>query len=93
MQVTENIDVICQHSSDGTIIPLRVRIKDEEGESHVYNIKGYKDLSHRGALELPNGVFVCNNSLSFECKIIVFGRQKTIWLYYSLTQHKWGATV
>lgn len=24
-------DVICQHKADGTIIPLRIRIKDEDG--------------------------------------------------------------
>lgn len=26
------IDVICQHSKDGTIIPLRIRFVDDNGE-------------------------------------------------------------
>lgn len=25
-------DVICQHKKDGTIIPLKLRIEDEDGE-------------------------------------------------------------
>ena len=37
-------DVICQHKTDGTIIPLKIRITDEDGEYQVYNIKSYKDV-------------------------------------------------
>lgn len=32
-------DVICQHKIDGSIIPLKIRITDEDGEYQVYNIK------------------------------------------------------
>ena len=36
------VDVICRHSTDGTLIPMRIRVKDVEGEYHIYNIKEYK---------------------------------------------------
>ena len=45
-------DVICQHKTDGTIIPLKIRITDEDGEYQVYNIKSYKDVSNRTAYTL-----------------------------------------
>ena len=45
MRMGKAVDVICQHSADGTIIPIRVRVKDEDGEYHAYTIKGYKDIA------------------------------------------------
>ena len=45
MQRAVPVDVICQHSRDGSLIPIRVRVVDEEGEFQSYTIKGYKDDS------------------------------------------------
>ena len=39
----KQIDVICQHTRESKIIPLRIRLQDEDGEFHNYNIKEYKD--------------------------------------------------
>ena len=86
------VDVICQHSRDGTIIPIKVRIVDEDGEYQTYRIKGYKDLSHRGTVEMPDGVFVTNRTLIFDCDITAFGRQKTIRLYYEPSKTIWKMT-
>ena len=52
----KRVDVICQHSRDGEVIPLRIRVCDEEGELHAYTIKGYKDLSGRGAYTTRDGI-------------------------------------
>lgn len=52
------IDFICQYTMEGKIIPLRIRLRDEDGELQEYTIKGYRDTS-----EFSN--------TSFECKIIV----------------------
>ena len=41
------IDVICQHNKDGEIIPMRLRLCDDDGEPHAFTIKSYKDLSHK----------------------------------------------
>ena len=35
------IDVICQHSRDGKITPMKIRVIDEDGEYLEYKIKGY----------------------------------------------------
>ena len=60
------VDVICQHSADGTIIPLRIWLTDEDGMKQTYTIKGYRDLSHQGTREMPDGVYVSNNTLIYE---------------------------
>ena len=86
------VDVICQHSLDGTIIPLRVRIKDEEGEYQAYTIKDYRDLSHQGTRIMPDGVYVTNQTLVYECNITVFGRTKKIRLYYETGGTVWKMT-
>lgn len=87
---SEALDVICQYNSDGTIIPLRIRIKDGEGEQQTYTIKGFKDLSYKGTYRLPNGILVTNDMLSYECRIPVLGRLRTIWLTYSLSRNQWS---
>ena len=42
--IGQSVDVICQHCRDGTIIPMRVRLKDEEGMLQSYTIKGYRKV-------------------------------------------------
>ena len=37
----KSIDVICQHTKDCKIIPLRIRLEDEDGNLQTYNIKWY----------------------------------------------------
>ena len=86
------VDVICQHSADGTVIPLRVRLTDEDGQKQVFTIKEYMDLSHRGCYTTPDGVFVTDRNLMFECKIIVINVMKKITLYYSPSTTIWTMT-
>ena len=33
------VDVICQHNKDGSMIPMRVRLTDEDGAVQTYTIK------------------------------------------------------
>ena len=86
------VDVICQHCRDGRMIPLRVRVKDEEGEYQAYTIKAYTDLTHLGTRSMPDGVFVKDNTLVYECEISVFGRKKMIRLYYEPEDTVWRMT-
>ncbi len=74
---------------DGTVIPIRIRFEDEEGARQVFSIKEYKDLSHRGTFTHADGMYVTNEMLVFECKIVVFGRKKVIKLYYDTGKSKW----
>ena len=92
MRMGKAVDVICQHSADGTIIPIRVRVKDEDGEYHAYTIKGYKDLSHQGTRQMPDGVYVTDRTLVYECNIITFNRKKMIRLYYKPDDVVWYMT-
>ncbi|MCR4787702.1 MAG: hypothetical protein K5888_03860 [Lachnospiraceae bacterium] len=87
------VDVICQHSRDGTVSPIRIRVVDDDGEYQTYTIKGFTDVSHRGTREMPDGVFVTDRTLVFECNIMTFGRQKMIRLYYEPSCTIWKMTV
>ena len=91
--VAEPLDVICQFNKDGSIIPLRIRIMEDDGEYHSYTVKSYRDMSYRGAYETSGGVFVSNGTLFFECNIEVFGMKKTIQLYYETGNRLWKMTV
>ena len=92
-EADEKLDVICQHTADGEIIPLRIRIRNEEGEYLTFSIREYRDLSHRGTYTTGDGAFVTNNTLVFECHIEVFGAQKTVRLYYDVNRSLWRYTV
>ncbi len=83
------VDVICLNSSDGTIIPMRVRMTDDDGLRQAYNIKEYRDLSHQGTRTTPDGVYVTNNTLIYECKILVLDRIRTIRLYFDSSEMIW----
>ena len=74
---------------DGTVIPIKIRFEDEEGALQVHSIKEYKDISHKGTFTNPDGVYVTNEMLVFECKISVFGHVKGIMLYYDAGKSKW----
>ncbi len=76
------VDVICQHSRDGSLIPIRVRVVDDDGDLQTYTIKGYRQLPHQGTRTMPDGVHVSNETLIYECNIINFGTKKMIRLYY-----------
>ena len=89
---TQNADVICMHSKDGKIVPLRIRIVDEDGLQQAYNIKEFRELSHQGARTMPDGICVTNNTLIFECKINVFGKDKLIRLYNNPPALVWKVT-
>lgn len=59
------IDFICQHKMDGDTIPLRIRLRDEDGELQEYTVKGYRDTSQFGIT-------------SFECQILVRNELKVV---------------
>ncbi len=83
------VDVICQFSSDGSIIPMRLRLVDEAGEYQTLNIKGFRDLSFGGARQMPDGVFISDKFRAFECNVVAFGRQRTLYLYFDTVHNIW----
>ena len=64
------IDLICQHCMDGSIIPIKFRVQDEDGVLQECYIKGYKDTSEAGML-------------SFDCNTIVNNMTKKVKIYTS----------
>ena len=77
------VDVICQHSKDGTIFPIRIRVTDEDGLQQTFSVKGYRDLTHQGTRTTQDGVYVTDNTIMFECKIEIIDRIRTVRLYYN----------
>lgn len=86
-----NIDMICQHKADGTIIPIKIRMTDDDGAYQEYRIRAYKDLSYKGSVfEMPDVGRVHSSGIyPFECKIECFGNERTIRLFYNSYEHTW----
>lgn len=76
----QNIDVICQIKSDGSMIPIRIKVEDNEQQLQIFNIKRYKPLKS----------YI--NFLDFDCIIEVFKIEKMIKLRYVINEHKWLIT-
>ncbi len=83
-------DVICQHKRDKTLVPLKIRLADEDGEFHIYQVKAYKELGPGDVYCMPNEIVVGNNHLkAFDCKILVFDQIKIIRLFYNSYENLW----
>lgn len=89
MKSSDAIDVICQHSKDGTVMPIKIRIQDDDGLYNEYMIKSYMDISSDKVL-LPNEAIVTTNILRFDCIIEVFCVEKKIRLHYNKQQSTWN---
>ena len=82
-------DIIAEFTRDGDIIPLRIRVEDDDGELHPYTVKGYKPIYSGETYLTPEGIYVTNQILSFECSIIVFDQTKYVKLYFDTTKSEW----
>ena len=83
------VDVICQHSRDGTIIPMKLRVEDEDGEYQTYLIRSYKDVTNYGETDNQKVSIAINHMWTFECVILVFGRERRIRLLYNSFENLW----
>lgn len=83
------VDVICQHSRDGTVIPIKIRVVDDYGEYQTYHIQSYRTVSAPNRSSLPDNIIVTNSIIHFECKIITFDTMKKIQLCYNSFDSKW----
>lgn len=83
-------DVICQHTRDQNIIPIKIRIQDEDKVYQEYKIREYKCTKPgMGVYQMPNEVFATATRWCFECKIEVFGTLRRIYLFYDKEQNIW----
>ena len=83
------VDVICQHSRDGTIIPMKLRVADEDGEFQTYLIRSYKDITNYGEVDNHKVATAINHMWTFDCNILVFGRERRIRLLYNSFENLW----
>ena len=85
------IDMICQNKTDGSIIPIKFRMIDEDGLYQEYKIKAYKDLSFKGKLfRLEDAGLVHSSGIvPFECRIESFGRDMTVKIFYNSNDRVW----
>ena len=84
-----SIEVICQHRFDGAIIPLRIRLKDEDGEFQTYTVRSYRELHVADRSRLPSDIVVSSRIYSYECKIMVFARERIVRIFYNLNDGIW----
>ncbi len=84
----KNIDMICQHNSDGSIIPIKIRMEDDDGMMQEYKVRAYKDLQYKG--NTPDvGHMHTYGIFPFDVKIESFGRERTLSLFYNSYEHTW----
>ena len=80
----KTLDVICQHKQDGSIIPLKIRLQDEDGEYQSYFIKSYRCHSTGNTIDPRR-----TPTLFFDCKIHAFGREQIVSISYCFTNGLW----
>lgn len=88
----KSIDVICQHTKDGDIIPMRIRVQDEDGVFQTFNIKGYTELSSPSQYLSPYGTIAHSHTWTFLCKIQVLNSIRTLELFYNSNDNLWKIT-
>lgn len=77
------IDVIVQYTKDGMVIPIRIKIQDEDGMYQTYSIRQFREKTITGDYTLPSGIKVTSNKNKvFEVKIVNFGQEKTLNLFF-----------
>lgn len=86
------VDVICQYTTDGNIIPLRIRVQDEDGMFQTFAVKSYKELSKPHQSLSPYGTKVHSPNWYFECKVLVFDQLRILRLFFNPTDCLWKIT-
>ena len=86
-----SIDMICRHNADGSIVPMKIRMLDDDGAYQEYKIKAYRDMRYRGNTVLMPDVGKVHSQgiYPFECKIESFGHERIIRLFYNSYEHTW----
>lgn len=82
-------DVICQYTRDGRIIPLRVRLQDDDGMYQTYTIKSYKELSHAGSYKTPYGTISHSSNWNFLCRVQILDKLITMELFFNGSDNLW----
>lgn len=88
-RIIDKVDVIAEFKSDGTIIPMRFRTMNEDGEYETFTIKAVKQKPTKGTHTTEDGLYVSASDLIFECMIITLNTQRFVRLYFIKAQGSW----
>ena len=85
------VDMICQLNKDETIIPMKMRLVDEDGMLQEFQIRGYRIVNTDGDYKLPSGLHVSSNGMFqlYECKILILGRERVVRLIFNKRNLIW----
>lgn len=88
--VGKEADVICQHTKEHKIIPMRVRFENDDGMMETYNILSYKDMNEYASDGLP----IMKHIWKFLCKLDAGnGREGMVLLRCFATQQLWTVEI
>lgn len=87
----KDVEVICHFKADGSIVPLKIKVSDEEGIAQVFAIRQCKQPKEQLHSELGYQGRMYSNvmTMDYDCMINVFGINKLIKLRYFLSEHQW----
>ncbi len=88
-KVIDKVDVIAEFKHDGSIIPMRLRIMNEDGEYEAFTIKAYKEVQNNGTHTTEDGIFICSDDIVFHCKIVTQNTEKVVRLYFHPKNNSW----
>ncbi len=80
----KRLDVICEHTMDGNIIPIKIRLQDEDGQYQSFRVRSYRCTSLN---KTPNPMRF--PTLFFECKIQSFGQERIIGISFCFADGTW----
>ena len=85
MKESRGADVIFLNKEDGSVIPLRVRVADDDGEYRTYKVEQYRELPIIYETKPCHSIGLYD----FECIVYDFGVEKRIYLFYNMPDNRW----
>ncbi len=92
-RVIDKVDVICEHKSDGTVIPMRIWLMNDDGVYESYTIKEYRQIMRKDCYTTPDGLTVCSRDMVFECRVLILDLYRTVRLYFNLNNCSWRLAI
>lgn len=83
-------EVICQHGIDGSIMPIKIRFRDEYGEWQTHKIVRFRErMAGEESAFVPGCIPATASLRRFDCFVQTFGFEKSVTLYYNSNQGTW----
>ena len=83
------LDVYCLFRNDGIVLPVKLRLFDEDGVRQEFCIHRYKLIDGAGKENVPKAEMFRRTTVTFDCVIEVFGRERILRLMYASSDMQW----